>query len=154
MESITKTTDASGPVWYQDAYFRAHVADEIAPCVDRSRDSYLIHLSLGGYSRTAARMLYNCVRDEISSRDFAGMLSDGDYAVCLTATDLRTAAAFAHRLEQQLSGFEPVVGLAGLGIDGATADAVLEAARNRHSCTQSTVDALSLAACASLMLAA
>jgi hypothetical protein len=120
-----------GPVWYQDAYFRANLAETITTCVDSERQSYIVYLSLGGCSRAAARMLYNCARDEMGSRDFAGLLDNGDYAICLNDTDLRSAAAFGNRLERQLSGFEAVVGLAGLGTDGATTDEVLSVARRQ-----------------------
>ena len=124
-------TSGAGPVWYQDGYFRANVAEAITPCLTATRESYIVYLSLGGCSRIAARMLYNCVRDEIGPRDFAGLLGSGEYAICLNDTDLRAASAFARRLERQLAGFDAVVGLAGLGIDGATSDEVLSVARRQ-----------------------
>lgn len=129
MEANEYAAGVTGPVWYQDAYFCAHLADEIAACHDRSRESYVVYLSLGGCSRTAARMLFNCVRDEMREGDFAGMLADGDYAICLSATSLRRACALARYLTQQLAGFDAAVGLAGLGIDGQTPDEVLTTAR-------------------------
>ena len=42
-KQIVESTYACGPVWYQDAYFRAQIADEIAPCVERSHDSYIVY---------------------------------------------------------------------------------------------------------------
>jgi hypothetical protein len=128
MQSATWTATLPAPVWYQQAYFLAHLEEEIDRCVAANRNSFLIHLSLNACSRSAARRLVDCTREELSANDFAGMLASGDYAICLADTSLLRAAGLARRLDSYLADFDPSIGLAGLVIDGLTSAEVLESA--------------------------
>jgi hypothetical protein len=111
----------TGSVWYQEAYFLRFLQDEMDSARQQSTPLCLIVLRVPECSRRAARHLYAYAQSEASPA-FFGILSNGDYAICMPGSGYMEGADERRALADRLGDFGVCSGMAVLAEDETAAD--------------------------------
>jgi hypothetical protein len=118
----------SGSVWYQEQYFLGALQDEIDRAKTEGSALCLVVLRLPDYSRRAARHLFAYAEAE-DGRSFFGILSNGDYAICMPGGGYTEGTEERVALSHDLGEFDVCSGLAVLDQEQTAADLLTVAAR-------------------------
>ena len=138
---MTNTTEEpavfTGCVWYQEAYFLKALQQEVDRARDESSPLGLIFLHVPLYTRGAARHLF-AYGQTCDTQTFFGLLSSGDYAICMPSRDFTVATQARVALERAMTGLGAQAGLAMLDEELTAAELLNVSAhacmRSAHAC--------------------
>ena len=134
----------SGPVWYQETYFLDALQQEIDGAKNERSALSIVVLRVAGCSRRAAHTLFAYAEAE-NGRSFFGLLSNGDYAICMSGRGYTEAARERVTLERLLRSFDVYSGLAVLDEESTAAELLSVATRE---CNDNIEDGFGLVAAA------
>ena len=117
----------SGSVWYQEQYFLGALQDEIDRARTEGSALCLVLLRLPDYSRRAARHLFAYAEAEDGS-SFFGLLSNGDYAICMPGGGYTEGTQERVSLSHNLGDFDVSSGIAVLDNEQTAAELLRAAA--------------------------
>lgn len=116
---------------FQGSEFIFEVARELTRAERLKLTTSVIVVTKLPLSRAARREFVSFATTELDSNDLAGILGNGDYAVCLPEAGRPDAEFVAERLRDAMATYSAAVGVATLGDDGATAGELLVVASQR-----------------------
>jgi hypothetical protein len=117
-----------GSPWYQRAYFEERVGQELYRSRRYKTETTVILVRIPAVSRRAARALYTFVATQLRTIDCAGLMGTGDYGICLPHTPKSGGEVVARRIRAFMDEYQPLVGVASYGQDGAEFEALFAAA--------------------------
>ena len=118
----------AGSPWYQLAYFEERVGQELYRSRRYKTETTVLLVRIPAVSRRAARALYTFVSTQLRTIDCAGLMGTGDYGICLPHTPKAGGEVVASRIRAFMDEYQPLVGVASYGQDGAEFQALFEAA--------------------------
>jgi hypothetical protein len=119
---------AAGSPWYQRAYFEDRVGQELYRSQRYKTDTSIVVVRIPAVSRRAARALYTFVSTQLRTIDLAGLMGNGDYAICLPHTPKSGGEVVARRIRTFMDEYQPMVGVASYGEDGIEFQEIFDAA--------------------------
>jgi hypothetical protein len=136
--TLMKNTEAvfSGAIWFQEAYFLTALQNEIDTAHQNNTALCVVVLRLPDYTRKAAHHLFAYAEAE-DGNSFFGLLSNGDYAICMPECGYTEGTHERVALTHSLRDFNICSGLAVLDQETSATELLDVAA---HVCTCARVN--------------
>jgi hypothetical protein len=123
------TVETGFPTWSQGTDFIVDLADWLERAGRLGLRTSLVILTDVPLSRAALREFFIFATTKLGTDDFAGVLGNGDYAMCLVDATPGDAEIVAEMLRQAMLTHSHAIGAATYPEDGSSVGALLLAAR-------------------------